>query len=88
MMIFRKEGEKDGDLILRNADGQTAVFAFLELVVVDGREYAALLQRGDTEITVLRLLDDRKQETYAMIEDDDEFEAVLAALEAVFDGED
>ncbi len=87
-MIFTVKGERDGDLILADAAGETAVFEFLEMAVVDGREYAALLQRGETEVTLLRLLEDGGKERYEVIEDDAEFSAVLAAFDALFSAED
>ena len=53
-MEYIKKGEKDGDLLLAAPDGRQAYFTFLEMAVVNGREYAALLEQGDDRFTVLR----------------------------------
>ena len=84
-MEYIKTGEADGYIILRSQTGETAAFEFLEMTVVNGREYAALLQRGDTLLTVLRLLEDGEQERYGEISDDAEFEAALSAFADLFE---
>ena len=87
-MEFRKVGERDGLLLLADEAGNHAAFDFLEMAVVNGREYAALLQQGETEPTVLRLRETGGEEIYAVIEDDAEFDAALDALDAALTAED
>lgn len=87
MTEYIKVGERDGEIVLQAPDGARASFEFLELANVNGREYAALLERGDDAATILRFLEDGERERYALIEDDAEFEAAAAALELAFGGD-
>ena len=84
-MEFVKVAERDGDVILRDAAGRSARFEFLEMARVGGREYAALLEAGEAEPVLLRMLEDGPGERYAVIDDDAEFEAVRAAFERLFE---
>ena len=87
-MEFIKSGERDGLLLLRSETGETAAFEFLDMAVVNGREYAALLQQGEAEITVLRLLEDGARERYAVTADDEEFAAAVQAFARSLEEED
>lgn len=84
-MELKKTGAKD-DLI-RLSDGKnSAWFEFLEMTVVDGCEYAALLEQGEDAPLILRLCeDDSGSETYYTVDDDDTFDKVLDALEKAMD---
>ena len=89
-MEYIKKGEKDGDLLLAAPDGRSAYFTFLELAVVNGREYAALLEQGDDLVSVLRFTEAKngEPEKYETVEDQAEFNAACAALEALLSEED
>lgn len=80
-MEFIKTGEKED--MIRLSDGKnSAWFEFMEMAVVDGSEYAALLQQGDDEPVILRLSEDADgREKYLTVDDDALFDKVLAALE-------
>ena len=85
-MDFTKCADKDGMLILSDGKGGKAAFDFLEMAVVDGNEYAALLQEGDNEVILLAMNENKNgKEVYSTIEDDDLFEKVTAAFEALFE---
>ena len=89
-MEYVKRGEKDGELLLAAPDGRQAYFTFLELAVVNGREYAALLEQGDDRFTVLRFseAENGRPERYETVDDPAEFDAACAALEALLSDED
>lgn len=86
-MEYVKKGEKDDAVLLQAPDGRKAWFAFLEMAVVNGREYAALLEQGDDCPTVLRLLEaeNGQPERYETVDDPAAFEAACEALEALLD---
>ena len=76
-MELVKTGDADGLMILADGAGNTAAFEFLEMYVLDGAEYAVLLQNGDDMVTILRLEEtDGGGERYYTVEDDDVFEEV------------
>ena len=89
-MEYIKIGEKDGEVLHAAPDGRRAYFTFLEMAVVNGREYAALLERGDDCFSVLRFseAENGKPERYAEVENEAEFSAACAALEALLLAED
>ena len=88
-MNYVKKGEKGDLLLLEAPDGRSAYFEFLEMAVVDGVEYAALLEEGDDEPTVLRFLEAMpgRPEQYAEIEDETAFEAACGALFGLLDAD-
>lgn len=82
-MEFVKTGEKED--MVRLSDGKnSAWFDFMEMAVVDGDEYVALIQQGDTEPVILRLCEEAAdgKERYFTVDDDALFERVLSVLEA------
>ena len=69
----------NGDIILTDGTNE-AEFEFLEMYVLDGREYAVLLEAGDDMITIMQFTEatDKNPEKYSEIEDDEIFEKILA----------
>ncbi len=85
-MDFIKVGEKDGNILLADQDGNRAVFEFLEMTVIDQREYAALLQLDDDSVVLLQFTEGANgKEVYSSIDDDELFDRVAAAFEEIFD---
>lgn len=80
-MEFVKTGEKED--MIRLSDGKnSAWFEFAAAAVVDGCEYAALVQQGDDEPVILRIDEDADgKERYGTVDDDALFDRVLEALE-------
>ncbi|MBM3268941.1 MAG: DUF1292 domain-containing protein [Candidatus Sericytochromatia bacterium] len=78
-------GEEAENLItLQDEEGNEHEFAVVDIIAVDGREYALLMPNEESEdgeaddsVLVLRFEDD----TLVMIEDEDEFNRVVAYLE-------
>ncbi len=81
-------GDETENLItLQDEEGNEHEFAVVDIIEVDGREYALLMpneaEEGETEgedddsVLVLRFEDD----TLVMIEDEEEFNRVVAYLE-------
>ena len=65
---------KNGEVILTDGKNE-AEFEFLEMYVLDGQEYAVLLEEGDDMITIMKFTesDGKKPEIYSEIEDEDHF---------------
>lgn len=73
---------KDGEIIL--SDGKNdAAFEFIDMYVLDGQEYAVLLELYDDMITIMKFTEatDGNPEKYSEIEDDEIFEKILALYE-------
>lgn len=73
---------KNGEIIL--SDGRNeAEFEFLEMYVLDGQEYAVLLEAGDDMITIMKFTesDGKSPEIYSEIEDDEIFDKILSMYE-------
>ena len=68
----------NGDIILTDGTNE-AEFEFLEMYVLDGRDYAVLLEAGDDMITIMQFTEatDKNPEKYSEIEDDEIFEKIL-----------
>lgn len=80
-MDYKNKG-KNGEIIL--SDGRNeAEFEFLEMYVLDGQEYAVLLQAGDDMITIMKFTeaDGKSPEIYSEIEDDEIFNTLLSMYE-------
>lgn len=73
---------KDGEIILTDGKNE-AVFEFVEMYVLNGQEYAVLLEAGDDMITIMKFTesDGKNPEKYSEIEEDDIFEKVYALYE-------
>lgn len=73
---------KNGEIILSDGKNE-AVFEFLEMYVLDGTEYAVLLQEGEDMITIMKFTetDGKTPEIYSEIEDDGIFEKILELYE-------
>ncbi|MBQ6864983.1 MAG: DUF1292 domain-containing protein [Clostridia bacterium] len=85
-MLFTKISDKDGNIILADADGNKAVFEFLEMAVVDGDEFAALLETDTESVVILRLHEmNDGHESYETIDDDALFKKVVQCFEEIFD---
>ena len=80
-MDYKNKG-KNGEIIL--SDGRNeAEFEFLEMYVLDGQEYAVLLQAGDDMVTIMKFTeaDGKSPEIYSEIEDDEIFDTLLSMYE-------
>lgn len=84
MPIEEDLGDEAENLItLQDEEGNEHEFAVVDIIEVDGREYALLMpnepedQESDDSVLVLRFEDD----TLVMIEDEEEFNRVVAYLE-------
>ncbi len=73
---------KNGDIILSDGKNE-GEFEFLEMYVLDGQEYAVLLEAGDDMVTIMKFTeaDGKTPETYSEIEDDEIFEKLLSIYE-------
>ncbi len=73
---------KNGEIILSDGKNE-AEFEFLEMYVLDGQEYAVLLQAGDDMITIMKFTesDGKSPEIYSEIEDDETFNTLLSMYE-------
>ncbi len=73
---------KNGEVILTDGKNE-AEFEFLEMYVLDGQEYAVLLEAGDDMITIMKFTeaDGKKPEIYSEIEDEDVFDKLLSMYE-------
>ncbi len=73
---------KNGEIILTDGKNEGA-FEFLEMLVLDGEEYAVLLEDGDDMITIMKFTEaqGRSPEKYSEIEDDETFEKLLSMYE-------
>ena len=80
-MEYTNKG-KNGEIILTDGKSE-AEFEFLEMYVLDGKEYAVLLETGDDMITIMRFQesDGKAPEKYYEIEDEDIFEKILSMFE-------
>lgn len=74
---------KNGDIILSDGKNE-AEFEFLEMYVLDGTEYAVLLETGDDMVTIMKFTesDGKIPETYSEIKDDEIFEKLLSMYES------
>ncbi len=70
---------KNGEIILTDGKNEAA-FDFLEMYVLNGQEYAVLLELGDDMITIMKFTesDGNSPEKYSEIEDDVIFEKILS----------
>lgn len=80
-MDYKNKG-KNGEVILTDGKNE-AEFEFLEMYVLDGQEYAVLLQAGDDMITIMKFTeaDGKNPEIYSEIEDDEIFDKILSMYE-------
>ena len=80
-MDYKNKG-KNGEIILTDGKNE-AEFEFLEMYVLDGQEYAVLLEAGDDMITIMKFTesDGKTPEIYSEIEDDEIFDKLLSMYE-------
>ena len=73
---------KDGNIILSDGKNE-ATFEFIEMYVLDGEEYAVLLEEGDDMITIMKFTEasGKSPEKYSEIEDDEIFDKILMLYE-------
>ena len=73
---------KNGEILLSDGKNE-AEFEFLEMYVLDGNEYAVLLEKGDDMITIMKFCegDGKNPEVYSEREDDDIFDKLLSMYE-------
>lgn len=77
---LKKTGEKDDYIILSDGENM-AKFEFIDMCVVNKKEYAALLQEGDDTLLLMRFVEKDGEEYYYTIENDAEFGAVYNAFD-------
>ncbi len=73
---------KDGEIILSDGKNE-AVFEFMDMYVLNGQEYAVLLELGDDMITIMKFTesDGKSPEKYSEIEHHEIFETILNMYE-------
>ncbi len=73
---------RDGEIILTDGKNE-AVFEFVEMYVLDGEEYAVLLELGEDMVTIMKFSEGKGNapEIYSEIEDDEIFEKILTMYE-------
>ncbi len=73
---------KNGEIILSDGKNE-AEFEFLEMYVLDGEEYAVLLENGDDMVTIMKFTEakGKNPEIYSEIEDDEIFDKLLSMYE-------
>lgn len=81
-MKLIKIGEKDDKMILKNEEGFSALFSFVDMILYKGKEYAAIADEND-EIYIMEFSERGKsgKETYIEISDDNLFDTVLSLFE-------
>lgn len=74
---------KNGEIILSDGKNE-AEFEFLEMYVLDGQEYAVLLEVWDDMVTIMKFTesDGKSPEIYSEIEDDEIFDTLLSMYES------
>ncbi len=78
-MVLTKIGEREDKIILKNEDGNTALFGFLDLIPYKGKEYAVITDESD-EAYIMEFREGAGgKETYREITDDALYD-VLADL--------
>ena len=85
----------DDVIVLTDEDGQEREFSIVDVIEVDGREYAILVPTDEThddddadEAVILRIdHDEDDNEVLVDIEDDEEWERVAEAWEQMLDEE-
>ena len=77
---------KNGEIILTDGENE-AEFEFLEMYVLDGQEYAVLLETGDDMITIMKFTEaqGKNPEKYSEIDDDAIFDKILSMYEEDYD---
>jgi putative Holliday junction resolvase len=89
-------GAKDDDVVvLTDEDGEEHEFTVVDVIEVDGNDYAVLLPMGqehgegeEEEAVILRVeSDDEGEDILVEIEDDDEWERVAEAWEEIAEDE-
>ena len=81
-MEYINKGKGDGEIILSDGKNE-AYFEFIDMYVVDGKEYAVLLEEGDDTITIMGFSEacGKAPEKFYEIQDDEIFSRVLALYE-------
>ncbi|MDI3256110.1 MAG: DUF1292 domain-containing protein [Kyrpidia sp.] len=88
--VHNEHGDQDDTVLLEDEEGNERAFQIVEVIEVEGKEYAVLVPRDDPEGdgVVLRIDTAGDGEEYLVdIEDDDEWNRVVRAYEAAV-GED
>lgn len=85
------EHDHEDLVVLTDEDGVEHEFAVIDVIEVEGKEYAILLppdDEDDDEAIILRVeTDENGEETLVDIEDDAEFEKVAEAWEEILEEE-
>lgn len=76
-MILKKTGTKDGYMVLSDENGNSGLFDFIEMTVLDSTEYDAFYDVDTGDLLILELNEENiADECYSTIDDDDIFEKV------------
>lgn len=88
-MELIKIKEKDGNMILADNSGASAEFEFIDMTVIDGAEYAVLLESGDDMVTIMRFEENAAdgREHYYTVDDDGVFDKVYEIFRKEFGDE-
>ena len=81
-MKLIKTGEKDDMIILKNEEGATARFFFLEMIPYNGRDYAVIADENDEAYIFGYSEGPGGQEIYTEITDDALYDALADIFEA------
>ena len=81
-MKLVKTGEKDDKIILKNEDGLTALFTFLDLLLYEGSEYAVIADENDDAYIMAFAEGKNGRETYTDITDDDLYDTLVEMFES------
>jgi hypothetical protein len=74
-MILKKTGTKDGYTVLSDENGDSGLFDFIEMTVLDSTEYDAFYDVDTGDLLILELNEENiADEWYNTIDDDDIFE--------------
>ena len=84
-MLLKKCGEKEDKLILKNEDGDTALFTFVDLIPYRGADYAVLEDEEGQGYILTYKEGPGGKETYETIEDDDLYDALADLFERMED---
>lgn len=81
--------EKEETIVLTDEEGKEHEFNLLDIITVDGEEYAILQPVNDEEAIILRFeIDEDGNEILCDIEDDEEWERVADAWQQMMEEED
>ena len=84
-MRMKKAGEKEDKLILKNEEGLTALFTFVDLIPYKGRDYAVLEDEDGQGYIFAYTEAPGGKEIYETVEDEAVYDAVAEIFESMDD---